>query len=322
VWETGFNTSWATTAIIAGIALVAGACAIAVPHRPLALGFGLAALIGIGLALAASGHASSASPQGLTGPAVALHGIGIAVWTGSLWPLAAAMKGDADRVLTALNRFTRTIPIVLAAILLSGGFLAVVQVERVEALWSTDYGRVLVAKLAVVAALLTIAAWNRFALTHQINQGETEARPALARMIGAELLLVTVVFALAATWRVTPPPRTLAAAAAQPAILSFHTASAFANIAVTPARAGRVKVSMLIMSGNFEPLHAKAVKMTIANPSAGVEPIARSAHNPADGSWMIDALTIPVPGLWSARVDILMPDDTMVTLEDELEIRP
>jgi copper transport protein len=322
VWETGFNTSWATAAIIAGMALLAGAGAIGVRHQPVAVIFGVAGLIGIGWALAASGHASAASPQGLTGPAVAIHGVGIALWVGSLLPLAAAMKCDGDRALSALRRFSRTIPMVLAALLLSGGFLAIFQVEHVEALWSTDYGRVLVAKLAVVAALLTIAAWNRFALTHQINQGETKARLGLVRTIAAELMLMVIALALVTTWRFTPPPRALAAAAAEPAVLSLHTASAFANVAFTPARAGRVKVFMVIMTGNYEALDAKAVTLTIANPAAGVEPIARSAQKPDDGSWGIEALTIPLPGLWSVRLDILMGDDTKLTLEDQLEIRP
>jgi copper transport protein len=109
------------------------------------------------------------------------------------------------------------------------------------------------------------------------------------------------------------------AAAAEPVVLSFYTAAAFANVAFTPGRAGRVAVSMVIRTGKYEPLDAKAVKVTIANPSGGVEPIARSAHKPGDGSWRIDALTIP---LWSARLDNQMPDDTIATREDELEIRP
>jgi copper transport protein len=322
VWQTGFDTSWGTSAIAAGIALLAGLCAIGVRRQTLALGFGLAGLVSIGWTLAASGHASAASPQGLTGAAVALHGMGIAFWVGALLPLAAAMKSESKEALSALHRFSRAIPLVLAAILLSGGFLAVVQVEHVEALRSTDYGRLLVAKLAAVAALLTIAAWNRFALTYQINQGQIEARLGLVRTIAAELMLMMIVLALVATWRFTPPPRALAVAAAQPAVLSFHTASAFATVAFTPARAGRVKASMLIMTGNYQPLQVKAVTLTIANQPAGVEPITRSAHNPGGGSWTIDTLTIPLPGLWSARLEILTADDTIITLEDELEIRP
>jgi copper transport protein len=329
VWATGFDTSWGTAAIAAGIALLAGLCAIWARRRPLALGFGFAGLIGIGWALAASGHASAASPQGLTGAAVALHGVGIALWIGSLLPLAAAMKREGSEALTALRRFSSTIPVVLAAVVLSGGLLAVIQVERIEALWSTAYGRVLVGKLALMAALLAIVAWNRFALTPRIYQGRTEARHGLVRTIAAELVLATVVFMLVATWRFTPPPRALAVAAAQPVVLSFHTASAFAKVAFSPARAGPVKVSMLIMTGNFEPLNAKAVTLTVANPAIGVEPITRPAHRRDDGSWRIDVLTIPLPGRWSARVDIVMPDDTIVTpddtivtLEDQLDIRP
>ncbi|HWE20879.1 MAG TPA: copper resistance D family protein, partial [Hyphomicrobiaceae bacterium] len=322
VWESGFSTSWGTSAILAALALLAGLGATTVRHRSLALALGLAGLIGIGCALAASGHASAAPPQSLTGPAVALHGVGIAVWMGSLLPLAGAMKLNGDQALGALRRFSRAIPVVLAAILVTGGFLAVVQVEHVEALWSTDYGRVLVGKLAVVAALLTIAGWNRIALTHMINLGDDKARLDLVKTIAAEILLMIIALGLVATWRFTPPPRALAAAAAEPAVVSFHTASAFANVAFTPARAGRVKVSMLVMTGNHEPLDPKAVTVTIANPPAGVEPIMRSAQKSGDGSWMVEALTIPLPGLWSVRLDIVMPDDTIATLEDELEIRP
>jgi copper transport protein len=79
---------------------------------------------------------------------------------------------------------------------------------------------------------------------------------------------------------------------------------------------------MIVMTGNLELLDAKAVTVTLANPAAGVEPIARSAYKPGDGSWRIDPFTIPLPGLWSARVDVLMPDSTTVTLEDQIEIRP
>jgi hypothetical protein len=55
---------------------------------------------------------------------------------------------------------------------------------------------------------------------------------------------------------------------------------------------------------------------------AGVEPVARQAYKPGDGTWRIDAVTIPLPGLWSVRLDITTPDAAVVTLEDQIEIRP
>jgi copper transport protein len=55
-------------------------------------GLSLAALLGVGLALAMSGHASSASSQWLTRPAVLAHGIAVACWIGALAPLAILLR--------------------------------------------------------------------------------------------------------------------------------------------------------------------------------------------------------------------------------------
>ena len=79
---------------------------------------------------------------------------------------------------------------------------------------------------------------------------------------------------------------------------------------------------MVIMTGNFGPLDAREVSLTIANPAAGVEPISRAAYKPGDGTWRIEGLTIPLPGLWAARLDIQVADATTVALEGEVAIRP
>jgi copper transport protein len=48
----------------------------------------------------------------------------------------------------------------------------------------------------------------------------------------------------------------------------------------------------------------------------------RTASRQGDGSWRVEGLTIPVAGRWSVRVDILVSDFDLVTLEDDLVIRP
>lgn len=50
-------------------------------------------------------------------------------------------------------------------------------------------------------------------------------------------ILVLAIFALAALWRFTPPPRTLAIA--EPAQIHIHAPKAMADITVTPGRVGR-----------------------------------------------------------------------------------
>src|SRR5262249_58962392 len=118
---------------------------------------------GVGLALGLSGHASTAAPQLVSRPAVALHGICVAFGVGSRLPLYASVR-KSSAAHEALARFSRVIPIPLALLVASGAWLAVVQLGRVDALWTTSYGKVLACKLVVVAGLLGLAALNRYRL--------------------------------------------------------------------------------------------------------------------------------------------------------------
>src|SRR5690606_3436641 len=145
------------------------------------------ALAAVGLALAASGHASTASPQMLTRPLVFIHAVAVAWWLGALLPLALAVRQGGVERETALLRFSRFIPYWLAALRLSGPVLAWIQVERVSALWTTAYGRVLLVKLALVAALLVIAAGNRWLLTVPVARGEARADRRMVAAIGFEI---------------------------------------------------------------------------------------------------------------------------------------
>ena len=64
------------------------------------------ALAGVGLSLAASGHAATASPQWLTRPALFLHGVAVAYWVGALAPLAAMAWRRSEPLAAVLKRFS------------------------------------------------------------------------------------------------------------------------------------------------------------------------------------------------------------------------
>jgi copper transport protein len=144
----------------------------------------------------------------------------------------------------------------------------------------------------------------------------------LTRSIAAETLIVLLVFGAAAAWRFTPPPRALAAAAAQPAMVHIHAQKAMADIAVTPGRAGAVTVSAAIMTGDFGALDAREVTFVFANPTAGIEAFERRAEKPGDGTWRAEGVILPLPGRWTLRIDILINDFEMTSIEGEIEIRP
>src|SRR5690606_28952258 len=100
------------------------------------------------VALVLSGHASAAEPQWLTRPAVFLHAATIAIWVGTLLPLGLALWRHSDDAVPALRLFSRYIPAAVLVLIIAGVTLSVIQVRQPAALWQTDYGRLLLAKLA------------------------------------------------------------------------------------------------------------------------------------------------------------------------------
>lgn len=319
VWQAAAASSFGRTALIAGLALLVALIALGVPGRSGRL---LAALawLGTGVALAASGHASAAEPQILARPVVFLHAVGMAGWAGALLPLTFALRQlDGTQ---ALRRFSRRIPALLLVILFSGLALAGIQVEQLPALLTTPYGLVLTGKLVLVAALTGLGAFNRYRLTEAVASGRASARSLLTRIIAAEIAIIVAILAVVALWRFTPPPRALAAAAAQAASLHIHTERAMADISVTPGRTGPVTITVSLLDGEFGPLVAKELRLALSQPEAGIEPIERQAIKQADGNWQVSDLTLPIAGRWTIELEILVSDFEMTRLKETVEIRP
>ncbi len=312
VWATGFDTSWGSAVLCAAAALVTGLFALHVRPQTLARPLALFSLAGIGLALVASGHASSAEPRPLAGSAVFLHGVCVAFWVGSLPPLAMTV-GAGDRV--ALERFSRLIPVPLVILVATGFVLAWVQFDRLDALWTTDYGRILAAKLVIVLVLLGLAAVNRFALVPRLKIAGS--RP-LVTVIAIEFGLAVAILGIIGLWRFTPPPRALAAA--ETTYIHLHAEPAMAQIDLRPVRDRGASMNIAVTDDDSRPIAAKEVVLAIWNPSAGIEPIRRNATLVSDGLWRIGGLRIPVAGVWRMRVEILISDFDKEMIEDNVEL--
>ena len=122
------------------------------------------AMAGVGLSLATSGHAATASPQWLTRPSLFLHGVAVAYWIGALAPLAAMAHRRNDDLPRVLKQFSAIAVPLVGLLVLSGLVLSIIQLGSVRALIETPYGILLSIKLALVILLLGLAALNRFRL--------------------------------------------------------------------------------------------------------------------------------------------------------------
>lgn len=321
VWSTGFATSFGLTVVVLSSAFL---LALMTSSRTTVSGRAgsLMAIVAGSAAMALSGHASSATPQWLMRPAVFVHVITIAIWIGSLPPLAYALQHGGEAGRQALGRFSRLIPVCVAALTAAGLLLAIIQVQTFDALFSTAYGNVLLGKAALLVVLFLLVAGNRWVFTKPAERGEPGAARRLACAVVIETMIVLAIFAVAATWRFTPPPRALAIAAAQPVSIHIHADKAMAEIAVTPGRAGPVAVSAIILAPDFTAITPKEVTFVLSNPQAGIEPMRRKATLQADGVWRAADVLMPIAGQWRLRVDILVSDFEIVRLQDTVEIAP
>ena len=128
--------------------------------------------------LASSGHAGA--QEGISGPihwsADFLHLVAAGAWLGSLPPLAlilssARTAADAASLTLATlvtHRFSLLGLASVATLAITGLINALSLVGSLSALVGTPYGRLLVAKVALFAAMLGIAAVNRFGLVPRL----------------------------------------------------------------------------------------------------------------------------------------------------------
>jgi copper transport protein len=277
------------------------------------------ALTGVGLSLAMTGHASTAPPELLTRPAVFLHGLGVAYWIGALAPLAVLTARPGDATLPIVNRFSEVAVPVVAALALTGLGLAVVQLETFSALVETRYGILLTVKLALVLALLSLAALNRFRLTPALAAARGAAR-ALRRSILLEGVLALGILAVVAGWRFTPPPRTIIPPT--PLAIHIHSDKAMFQVLVTPGTAGVDDFVLQLMTDEASPLEAKEATLTLSLPERGIEPMEHEAERGPAGYWHVRKVELPFAGRWHLRIDALVSDFEKITLEDDLDVVP
>jgi len=142
-----------------------------------------------------------------------IHLAAAGLWLGGLLPLgillrrAARAEGGSYTVLarTALPHFSQMGYMAVALVALTGLVNSVFLVGSFTALVATPYGRLLIAKLVLFAAMVGLALLNRFRLAPRLRDPDTAHTPlrALCRSVAAEQALglaILAVVAILGTW--------------------------------------------------------------------------------------------------------------------------
>jgi copper resistance protein D len=293
-------------------------------------------------ALAWSGHAAGGlGDEAIIHPAAdVLHLIAAAVWVGALLPLivlfAAAGADDASLAIarTATTRFS-ILGIVSVGTLLATGIVNTFYLAgSVPALLHTDYGRLLLIKIALFLAMVAIAAVNRFRLTPQLVQqasiaASRDALRKLRRNAAVEVLAGAIVIAIVAALGTMPPAihaahqhPTYGAVPADAAFVHIHLVEGMADVTIRPGRTGRARATIRLWNEDFEALNARQVSLTLTAPAAASQPTTRPARQGRDGAWQVDGIELSEPGNWTVTVDVALDQTKRLTLTAPIVIEP
>jgi putative copper resistance protein D len=211
IWVVLSQTQFGSVTVVRGVILILLAICLALPWMRVRW-FGAPMLSVVLVAtIAWTGHA--AGTVGRIGPihlaADALHLVAAGAWIGGLVPLLlllreAAAHNDqsgASIALHAAQRFS-TFGIVSVGVLLASGLInSWILVGSLPGLVGTVYGRLVLLKVALFAAMVSVAAVNRMRLTPRLgdppgSQRQVEALQQLKRNIMLEIVIGFGVFAV------------------------------------------------------------------------------------------------------------------------------
>ncbi len=181
-------------------------------------------LLSLGVLLAQSLASHNAS-LGLVGTISDwVHLLAASLWLGGLvqlawiWMPQPAKRSNEDRLAlmqTLIPRFSQLALISVILILISGVYTAYQHIPNLDALFSSMYGRALLAKGILLLPIIALAAVNRFVLVPKMKQWvqshseDHSLKPILSRfrrLVAVEALLIVAVLFFAGVLTTASPP--------------------------------------------------------------------------------------------------------------------
>lgn len=157
---------------------------------------------------AVTGHAGSVGPGYLPQLLVGAHVLVVSFWIGALVPLfKIASNLEFSRIGAILRRFGSIAVFIVPGLIVAGLVLLWLLLGSLEAIFTSEYGRLVLLKLSFVAGLLTLAAINKLRLTPGVTAGNRAAAARLRWSIAGEMILATAILLVTAifTTAVGPP---------------------------------------------------------------------------------------------------------------------
>lgn len=278
--------------------------------RAIALGAVLLTLASLSLV----GHTRSVTPFAVMVAADLSHVAAGSVWFGGLVGLVVSLRRLTERPRIAavvLSRFSALAAWLLVLVAVTGSVLAWRILETWSNLVDTNFGRVLLVKIAVVALVAVIAGWNRYRVVPAVlaDNGFADRAAASARLqrtVRVEALLLVGVLALTG-FLVDRSPVQDTGAIALPGGLdsstfSGQTGSVKVVAVVRPATVGRNEIELQLQDVAGDPIEPLAVP-TLNARDGDLSLGEQELENVDSGTYRAEVV-LPRAGSWTLQVSV------------------
>lgn len=276
-----------------------------------------------------SGHAAASPVPAVTVVVDSVHIGSMAVWLGGLAVLALFLlrKGKnqaSDRELGAiLPVWSRWATFAVSALLLAGVIQALIEISSIGALFSTNYGRLVLVKVTLVLVILGFAYLAR----RSVNTGEHvgDGARVVRRSVVVELTIAVVVLGFSSVLTQTTPARVAEAAPPGAAQQAYFTTTATSDLYTLqvdfdPAKVGENSVHLYAYTKDGKPLKVVEWSGTAALPTGGIEPVTIPLL-PLTDNHVTGSIQLPTAGDWQMRFTLRTTDVDQETVSVTVPIK-
>jgi copper transport protein len=266
-----------------------------------------------------SHSAATVELRGLAVGAQMVHLLGMALWVGGLGYFATLFwwgsLHDGPLVYElawALPAFSLLAAAAVGLLTLSGIYLARLHLGSIADLASTSYGRILLAKLAIVALMSALGGYHQFVVHRRIlgslnrppEHGDRVGRR-FRRTLRLEALLGLLTLLLAACLGTTSPPHMAMSTTPEPFRHEREVGEAKLMLEIWPFRPGLNTIRLTVTDRAGQPLRTATAAMLQLQPTqVDVGPVAVTLDQESPGRFVKTGPFLGMEGQWRGRLTV------------------
>ena len=216
--------------------------------------------------------------------------------------------------------------VAVGLLILAGTINGYLQIRSWSGLWETEYGLLLLAKIALVLPLLGLGAYNNRYAVPRLRAGVAEPRERrrFLQAAGVELAIMVVIVAVTAFLvNAAPPKDAMAAHGGGDTTAEVDLGEEItATVRVEPGTVGTNEIHLEFASGHeeTEASEFEEVVVSASLPSAEIGPLRYTAEPEGHAGYVVSDASFGLVGEWQLRIEARRGEFELLTGTTTIQI--